>query len=323
MSLETIRLDAYEPRALVWDGDALLNRAGGAIYRLDGSTDHVGRRYSYAFDAVTTLPGSDLSVVYSRLHTKGLVIRGSEEVREINRSYYQADAYEYPVALGRLPTGREVLVHCPEAYNRLEIEDLVTGERLTTGAQRQPCDFFHSRLAVSPDGQWLLSAGWVWQPFDRIEVFDLVKAMTDPAHLDENGIGIDAWSEHSSATFLPDGHLAMWLVGDIDGEDTAVQSGALRIVDPAQPVDATVVSPVDALGTILAVDNDHVLALHGHPRLIELKSGAVVRSWPEVRSGLQMSSILPRNEPPPCFALDAINRRCAIAEDTGITVIRW
>lgn len=207
MSREMIRLNAHRPRALQWNGDALLACAGGSIHTLDGSTSHVDRRYAYAFDAVATLPGSDLSVIYTRLRTKGRVIRDCEEIREIDRSDYQAEAYEYPVALGRLPTGREVLVHCPEAYNRLEVEDLATGERLTAGAQRQPCDFFHSRLQVSPDGRWLLSAGWVWHPLDRIEVFDLAKAMTDPGHLDGNGMGIDAWR---STARPPSCRTAVW-----------------------------------------------------------------------------------------------------------------
>lgn len=115
----------------------------------------------------------------------------------------------------------------------------------------------------------------------------------------------------------------MGLMGDIDGEDTPTQAGELRLVDPARPADAKVLSPIDRLGTIIAVDNDHVLALHEHPRLIELRTGSVVRSWPDIRSGLQQSSILLNVEPPPCVALDAANRRCALGDDTGITVIRW
>jgi hypothetical protein len=32
------------------------------------------------------------------------------------------------------------------------------------GRDRDPGDFFHSRLAASPDGSFLLSTGWVWHP---------------------------------------------------------------------------------------------------------------------------------------------------------------
>jgi hypothetical protein len=39
-----------------------------------------------------------------------------------------------------------------DAYCRLDIEDLETGERLTAAPGREPGDFFHSRLAVAVDG---------------------------------------------------------------------------------------------------------------------------------------------------------------------------
>ncbi len=66
------------------------------------------------------------------------------------------------------------------AYNRLEIEDARTGEPLTAGPEREPDDFFHSRLAVSPSGRYLLSAGWVWHPWGCLVVFDLRQALADP-----------------------------------------------------------------------------------------------------------------------------------------------
>jgi len=57
------------------------------------------------------------------------------------------EAYRYPLALFTLPDGRTGLVHCPEHYNQLEIEVARTGERLAGGGDRDPDDFFHSRLA--------------------------------------------------------------------------------------------------------------------------------------------------------------------------------
>jgi hypothetical protein len=42
----------------------------------------------------------------------------------------------YPVVLTRLASGREVLIHCPDYYGRLEIEDARTGERLTQSKDR-------------------------------------------------------------------------------------------------------------------------------------------------------------------------------------------
>src|SRR5262249_3427266 len=116
--------------------------------------------------------------------TKGLVVRGSEQVREVNRSYYHASAYEYPIAVFTLPEGTPALVHCPDQYNKLEIEELQTGRRLTTRAG-EPVDFFHSRLQVSPGGKYLLSAGWVWHPLDMIQIFRLSEVLDCPGALDQ------------------------------------------------------------------------------------------------------------------------------------------
>jgi hypothetical protein len=48
-----------------------------------------------------------------------LVIRGRRRIREINRSFYHAHVYEFPVTVGRLHGGTDVLIHCPDGYNRL------------------------------------------------------------------------------------------------------------------------------------------------------------------------------------------------------------
>ncbi|MFJ8014251.1 hypothetical protein [Streptomyces sp. NPDC096339] len=55
-----------------------------------------------------------------------------------------------------------------------------SGERLTCGP-RGPRDFFHSRLAVSPDGQHLLSAGWAWSPLGLVSAHDLEAATPNPS----------------------------------------------------------------------------------------------------------------------------------------------
>jgi hypothetical protein len=320
----SLRWPAEGVRSLAWDGDELVDwLSGGRRHRLDGSTMDTRVRWGYPFDAAVTLPGSSSAVIYTRTATKGLVLREGRIVREINRSYYHADAYEYPVALARLPSGREVLVHCPDDYCRLDVEDLATGERLTGAVARQPGDFFHSRLAVSPDGRFLLSAGWVWHPLDQVQLYALEAALNDPRHLDGRGIEVDASADQSSASVLPDGRVAIWLMSDDDEEGAGASAGELRIVDPHRPAAAEVRPSVGRLGTILAADNDHVMALHGHPRLIDLGTGEVVRSWPEVTSGQQTSSILVNAGTPPPVALDRVGRRCAIADDTAITVMRW
>jgi hypothetical protein len=308
---------------LAWEGNDLVDWADGATrYQLDGTNTAGGVNYAYEFDAVATSPSGEFQVIYTRLGTKGLVLRRGELVREINRSYYFANAYEYPVALLSLKGGREVLAHCPDKYNRLEIDDLASGERLTNSGKRSPADFFHSRLAASPSGQHLLSAGWIWHPMDVVHVYDVGTALMDPSHLDGAGLLLDAWADESSATFLDDRRLAVALEGIGRDEGSAARSSAprdLRIFDLEAGAVLATTHPFGKIGSMMAVGEHHLLTLHEHPRLIHIASNEVVCAWPEIRSGTQVSSILmDSNSVPPTMALDPINRRCAIAGNDHI-----
>ena len=154
------KIEAPNVRSLCWQVDRLIDWVGGAaVYALDGSSQRAKVNYAYRFNAATMSPSGNFAAIYERCGTKGLVLKSGQVVREINRSFYHANAYQYPIAFFKLPSGREVLAHCPEHYNRLELEDAETGELLTKSDKRQPKDYFHSRLAVSQGSKWLMSAG--------------------------------------------------------------------------------------------------------------------------------------------------------------------
>lgn len=317
------RLRAPGVRSPAWDGDVLVDWVGGGQrYLCSDEALSPPVIYAYSFDAATSLPGSSYCVIYKRCGTKALVLQQGKLVRELNRSFYHAEAYEYPIVQFRLPSGREVLAHCPDEYCRLEIEDIATGEVLTRSGSRKPNDFFHSRLRASPDGRHLASAGWIWHPVDSIQVYDILAALDDPSQLDRPATRIDAFAEESSATFLSDGRLVIALMDDIDAQDSSTARSELRTYDPPRMQDPTVVSPVGRLGTLAAIGRHHVLALHRHPRLIDVCTGAEVLSWPHLQSGTQISSILLKNEAIPVIAVDAVQQRFALADAEGITVVQ-
>jgi hypothetical protein len=152
------------PRSLLFDGDHLVDWASGGIrYGFDGTVERAHINFAYEFDAATVLSNSPWTILYKRLGTKALLLNGQRIVRELNRSFYHAHVYTYPICLLRTGNDRVLVVHCPDEYNRIEFEDVITGERLTASTKREPADFFHSRLQPSPDSKWLLSAGWVWR----------------------------------------------------------------------------------------------------------------------------------------------------------------
>lgn len=123
-------------------------------------------------------------------------------------------------------------MHCPDAYNVLEIEELATGRRLTTGTRR-PVDVFHFRLAVSPNGRHLLSAGWLWHPVGTVEVYDLVAALHDPTVLDQRSAlwrQVDA-SVEAACWLDPD---RLLVVGHPDEEPFDGDDASLLAPGPAQ-----------------------------------------------------------------------------------------
>ncbi|HJU38285.1 MAG TPA: hypothetical protein VJ724_01835 [Tahibacter sp.] len=313
-------------QSLAWQGDALVDWVGGGVrYELDGNVTPSYVRYAYVFDASVALPDGEYAVIHTRLGTKGLLLRNGRIVREINRSYYQADSYDYPVALMRLASGRVVLAHCPDAYNRLELEDAETGERLTASSSREPTDFFHSRLTVSPDGRYLMSAGWIWHPVDCMHVYDIAQALADPSHLDGSGVGTADSAESGTATFLHDGRLLMALVEvDVDDERNTSPPGTtiLRTYADAASKTPAVLDVPRVFGDLMPVGAGHVLALYEHPRLVELATGNEVASWPHVASGNRTGAISHHVDVPPA-ALDAAGGRYAVADADGITVLQF
>jgi hypothetical protein len=136
-------------KSLSWCGDELVDIAGGyARYRLDGTVESNRVNYAFSFDQAVTSRDGKYAIIYENLGTKGVVLREGKVIREINRSFYQADVYEYPVVIFKLPDGREAIAHCPDEYNKIEIEDIETGQRLTR-REGETIDFFHSRLQIS------------------------------------------------------------------------------------------------------------------------------------------------------------------------------
>ena len=316
------RIPAPAVLSLAWEGAALVDWVAGKRYGARGDVESIPR-FGAPFDHAISSPSGDYVVVYARLGTKALLLYKGELLREINRSYYLAGVYEYPIALVRLNSGREAMIHCPDQYNRLEIDDLETGERLTLDQHRKPSDFFHSRLACALDGTMLLSAGWLWHPLDEVRAYNIESALGNPSRLDADGQAGSTWADESSATFLRDGRLAVAVAGFEDEDSSVDDSPELRLFDLSGSTPASKVKLAARAGTMMAVGVRHLLTLHEFPRLVNIETGLAEQTWPHIASGLQTSSILDRNNLPPPIALDHAGQRCAIADATGITVLQF
>jgi hypothetical protein len=320
-------------RSLVWEQGGLIDWvSGGRFFNLNGEISEPTVRYGYPFDAAASSPSGEYAVIYTRLGTKGLVLRRGKVIREINRSFYHADVYDFPIVLFRTKSGREAIAHCPEEYNRIEFDDLESGVRLTVQEERKPSDFFHSRLSVSQDGSYLLSAGWIWHPVDAVKVFNIETALSQPEHLD--GAGVELGSPMSetgaSASFVDKERVVVTLNADDDPDadpdsppDLSPRKIEIRVYDLVTRATPLVRYPTEQVGNMMDVGHDHVLGLYHHPKLISLATGQVAQEWPHIRSGTQLSSIVANGIASPPIAFDSTSRQCAIAYDAKISVLQF
>jgi hypothetical protein len=324
-------------RSLCWRGDELVDWVcGGHVFTSDGAERPARVRYGYRFDAATASPDGRFAVIYERLGTKGLLLHDGRIVRELNRSFDFADAYEYPVALFNDPEGRVILVHCPGHSYRVELEEAKTGRQLTASSDRKPEDFFHSRLAASPRGKRLLSAGWVWHPLSLVVCFDVAQALADPHHLDSGNELPRSFNPHlteeSSACWLDDDCIAVAAStepgqdGVEDDAESRPRRNSLAVYDVINRTCLRTFEFDEPLGTILALGKRHILSLYQHPKLIDLSSGKVVHVWTEMHSGRQDGSIvrgLEGEAKPPPMAFDPAGKRFAIVNRDTVTVITF
>jgi hypothetical protein len=72
-------------------------------------------------DAACATPDGRFAAVYERVGTKALLLRDGGILRELNRSYYQAKAYEYAICIWWNGDHRPLIAHCPEEYCRIDI----------------------------------------------------------------------------------------------------------------------------------------------------------------------------------------------------------
>jgi hypothetical protein len=324
--LTKLRFDRrHKARSLVWSGNVLIDAVGGeASIALDGPAHTSTVNWAFSFDRALLAP-TGLRVLYSVMGTKGLVATPHRAVREINRSYYCANAYEYPVAVGRLDDGREVLVHCPDGYNRLTIEALVDGERVCS-ATDEAVDVFHSRLQLSPGGSHLLSAGWVWHPFGVATVHDIDEAAADEAHLD--GWGVFPWGSVAGQV-----EAACWLDSDLlvvttdpeeeplDPEGNGLPGGHVGVWSLGEGAWVAQAPFEGHTGTVHQL-GPYILCLFDHPRLIDPMTAQIVEEWPEIATGHQRSSVMARHqERVPPFAVDLGHTRFAVANEDLVFVV--
>ncbi len=327
MQRQTIK-EVY-PSTLNWTGDFLVDWAnGGKVYfPIDQNrTSLISYYFAFSFDSAISSSDGVYSFVYKKLGTKGLLLKNGEVLREINRSYYHAEVYEYPVAFAKLKNGKDILIHCPNEYNRLEFEEVETGLLLTNHTDRNPSGFFHSRLEVSPDNKTLLSKGWAWHPFDFVEIFDIEECIKNPKTLDQSMITPEVGTEISTASFI--NNELVLIGGSHDAEPfdddfpDQLQNGQIGIWNLKTNIVSDIIKPECVIGgNLIAIDETFAWTLYENPKIINYKTGEIVDEIKEIWSGKQVSSIIHTTKDLPLIAFNRKTKQIAISKDETIEIL--
>lgn len=306
--------------SLAWDGDDLFDAVGGGRRWTPDGTEHSGQVvWGELFDRAISHGPYD--VLYGERGTKALVLKDGRLVRELNRSFYQAEVSDYPVALGTLPDGRDVVVHCPDEYNILQVEELESGRRITEG-ERDPADVFYSQLRISPDGRRLLSVGWVWHPAGLAQVFDLERAIAVPGVLDGDGdlvLPMAEVAEVVSGCWL-DADRVVVATGDDSPQRAVLGPHSFGVWSIAESAWLHRHRSDRPLGTVLGQGNS-LVSLSGSPRVLSVRTREVLAEWPEIEVTDRQTCFGVEHEPTPVAALHPDGDRLAIAVEDGIQVL--
>jgi len=294
MTRTTIRANWIQ--TITWFNDTVVDWASaGQQYGLDGS-QHQLYKYSFGaldFNGAICSADGQYAFIYQKLGTKGLLLKGDILLREINRSYYYANVYEWPVAFVTVDE-TTYLIHCPKKYCRLDFENVETGEIVTDVPERDPFDFFHSRLEINTKSTLLMSKGWHWHPFDTIKAYNIKDCIENPLMLDDSALYPELGTEICTASFITGAKVLIGTsdeVFDDEAEDN-FPTKHLAIWDIETDEISNPVKVNGEFGNLFAIDDDRAWDTYLYPKIIRLKTGDIIDKDESFYSGKQNSSIV-------------------------------
>ncbi len=326
MSIQRQTITNWSPQTIAWfANDLLVDWAdSGSLYGPAGQQGSVGLyHFPGAFDRAITSADGEYAFIYQHRGTKGLLLKNGELLREINRSDYHANVYEYPAAFVTV-AGVTYLIHCPLEYNRLDFEDAATGELVTDVPERAPKDYFHSRLEISPNNTFLLSKGWCWHPWDMIGAFDIAACLANPLLLDDLQFQPDVGTEVCTAGFLTD---ELVVVGTSDEEamdedlEAQLPPKSIAVWNIRTGELTAPVRVVGEFGNLFPLTEKLAWDLYNYPKLLDLTTGTVVASLPELASSQQRSPIVQRDVP--AIAFNRATGQLAFVASNQVELLHW
>jgi hypothetical protein len=307
---------------LAWDENDLIEPMTGRRIALDQPLPERAFFVGYPFDRGQCARGLNAfwTLAYDNRGTKAVLYKNWKQHRELNRSYYFAKAFDYPIALATINGGRVVIVHCPNSFDTVEIEDAETGEML--GKKKSDKMEFQSRLSVSADGRFLVSAGWFWHPLGAAWLCPVSAIVGTDDHCGAE-VGFSFGAEIDSTAFLENDHIVVSSTSAVVNDEPPVSGlGPLQlgVWSIAESKWVSIVPLQEPAGSIMPW-KEWVISFHEHPKAIELATGKVVHVWDQLDSGKQIGSIELGEPPPPVMALNPRRGMFAVCDSKGINVV--
>ena len=325
--MEVIRIKnlQYDCAALDWVGDKLVDWTSNRTFYSKSGEEFSLNKYLFGerFNGVKSLKDGEFVVLYERLGTKGLLLKNGELVREINRSYYCSTVYEYPVEL--IIYKEEIyLIHCPEHFNEIQIEEFESGKRLLKQNADELEDVFYSRLEVSPSGKYLLSSGWVWHPFDILSIFrfdNVIETKTLSKDIYDK-----FWTaEITSARFITDEKILVTSGFEeslSDVEEGDLIPGKFGVYNIETNSYETLFDHVEPMGNVYPINEELAWDIYKYPKIVNLKTGKVIDREKSIDSGEQNSSIIHHLDNLPHISFSEDRRQVAIGRGREIVILR-
>jgi hypothetical protein len=322
MQIQTLDFSA---QTLNWFDNEIVDWSrAGESYSISGETKQLNKyNFGYKFDSAINSTDGQYVFLYERLGTKGLLIKNGEILREINRSYYIADVYEYPAVFINY-NNKTFLAHCPVSYCQLDFEDVETGKIVTNTQTRKPSDIFHSRLEVSISGKLLMSKGWIWHPLDVINVFKIEDCFLNPNLLDKIDFSFpDVGSEICTASFIDDTKILVGSSDEIIDNDKILNlpGKSFAVWNIIDNTFSNLHTPEFEFGNLFSINEKLCWDIFKFPKIINLTTGQIIEKAEAVYSGEQKSSILYDPDKQPQIAFDRQRKRIAVKQNDKVVVV--
>lgn len=300
--------------------------SAGKQYFIDGQIKELHEyHHMLNFDGSINSADGKYAFVYQKLGTKGLLLKEGELLREINRSYYCANVYEYPAAFVTV-NNITYLVHCPISYCQLDFENVETGEIVTNIPGRDADDVFYSRLEISSDNKFLMSKGWWWHPWDVVHVFNIDECLKNPLLLDQSALRPDTNAEICTASFIDNTRILIGSSAEIfdDEADNSLSNLPPKHIAIWDLETNHISKPVKVngeFGNLFAINEDLAWDMFSFPKIINIHTGEIIDRNETIDSGKQNSSIIHSHNKLPQIVFNQQTKQIAITGDEKIEIL--